>query len=356
MVKNLPPFSFRVTDNIPKILCDLDATIAISTYQAGKVIFISAIDENTVTQLPRDFNKPMGIAVKNDFMAIASLGEMSLFKNIPELANDYPIQPKTYDKLYFPRATYHTGMVDIHDVAFTKNEIIGINTQYSCICKIDENYSFTPFWKPSFISELVPEDRCHLNGLAMSDDEPLYVTALSQTDTHDGWRAFKTNGGVLIHVPSNKIILENLAMPHSPRVYNGKVYVLLSATGQLLKFDPDTNQKEIVADLGGFVRGMSKIENYLFIGLSKIRKTSSGFKDLPIAEKATDAGVIIFDLNSNQIIGRLQYENNVDEIYDVKILHNSRRPGIITAQKNIHLHAVSFPNASFWKLPKTNKQ
>ncbi len=352
MVKKISPFSFKATNNVPKILVDLNLTLAISTYQAGKVIFISAIDESTISQLPRDFNKPMGICLKNNFLAIASLGEISIFKNIPELAKDYPPQPKTYDSLFFPRATYYTGMVDIHDIAFTKNELIGINTQYSCICKIDQNFSFTPFWKPNFITELVPEDRCHLNGMAMVDDEPLYVTALGQTNFAEGWRSSKTNGGVLIHVPTNKIVLENLAMPHSPRVYNGFVYVLLSATGQLLKYDPQNGRHEIISELGVFVRGMQIFENYFFIGFSKIRKSSSGFKDLPIAEKAVDAGILIYDLNKNEIIGRVQYENSVDEIYDVSVILNSSRPGIVTPQKSIHIHAVSFPDASFWKLPK----
>ncbi len=352
----IPSFSFKVTPNVPAILHDLNVTISLSTYQAGKLIFISALDAHTVTQLPRNFAKPMGIALKDDLMAVASLGEVSLFKNLPELAWDYPNQPKTYDALYFPRATYHTGMVDMHDVAFSNEGIIGVNTQYSCICKINENYSFTPFWQPHYITKLAPQDRCHLNGMAMHEGEPLYVSALSQTDTPDGWRAHKTDGGVLIHVPTNKIVVDGLAMPHSPRYYDGKVYVLLSASGQLLCYDPEKNTSDIVADLGGFVRGMSKVDNYLFIGLSKIRKTSKGFKDLPIADKANSAGVIIFDMNIKEIVAFIIYESSVDEIYDVKTIKNTKRPGIVTPQKKVHNFAVSFPNASFWKIPKEAKK
>lgn len=352
MNKNLQPFSFRVTPNISTILNELGCSIGLSTYQAGKLIFLSAPDSRTISQLPRNFAKPMGIALDGNRMAIASLGEVMLLKNLPEMAWDYPNQPKTYDALFLPRATYHTGMLDIHDVAFSEDGIIGINTQYSCICKIDETYSFSPIWQPHFISKLAPQDRCHLNGLAMHEGKPLYVSALSQTDTPNGWRKHKVDGGILMHVPSNTIVCSGLPMPHSPRYYDGKVYVLLSATGQLACFDPKSEQLEIVAELGGFARGMSREGKYLFIGLSKIRKKSKGFQNLPIAEKANQAGVIVFDMEQKETVGYMIYENSVDEIYDVKVLKGVRRPGVVTPSKKAHQFAVSYPGKSFWKIPK----
>lgn len=352
MDKTTQAFSFKITPNVSQILHELGCTISLSTYQAGKLIFLSAPDARTISQLPRNFNKPMGIALEDNKMAIASLGEVLLLKNLPEMAWDYPNQPKTYDALFLPRATYHTGMLDIHDVAFSGEDIIGINTQYSCICKIDHNYSFTPFWQPHFITKLAPQDRCHLNGLAMHEGKPLYVSALSQTDIPNGWRKHKVDGGILMHVPTNTIVCSGLAMPHSPRYYDGKVYILLSALGQLACFDPKTEQLEIIADLGGFARGMSREGKYLFIGLSKIRKKSKGFKDLPIADKANQAGVIIFDMELGKTVGFIIYESSVDEIYDVKVLKGIKRPGIVTPQKQAHRFAVSYPGTSFWKIPK----
>ena len=53
-----------------------------------------------------------------------------------------------------------------------------------------------------FISRLAAEDRCHLNGLALRDGRPAYVTAVAETDVADGWRDNRTGGGVVIDVAS----------------------------------------------------------------------------------------------------------------------------------------------------------
>ena len=37
---------------------------------------------------------------------------------------------------------------------------------------------FSPRWRPPFVSALAPEDRCHLNGLAMVDGVLLLVDAV----------------------------------------------------------------------------------------------------------------------------------------------------------------------------------
>ena len=104
---SLAPFSCNYTPQIPQLLKQLNCSIAISTYQAGKVVFISAKDEDSLIQLPRNFEKAMGIAEdsKNDKIAIACKDEVIVFKNSKELAEFYPKSPNKYDALYLPRNT-----------------------------------------------------------------------------------------------------------------------------------------------------------------------------------------------------------------------------------------------------------
>ena len=71
MKKPPPPFSCTHTSQFPELLFQTGSSLAISTYQAGKVIFISAIDEDQLVQLPRNFPRPMGMAVSEDRLAIA---------------------------------------------------------------------------------------------------------------------------------------------------------------------------------------------------------------------------------------------------------------------------------------------
>ena len=185
---------------------------------------------------------------------------------------------------------------------------------------VDEISDFESQWRPPFVSDVVPEDRCHLNSVAMVDGQPEYVTAFGKVDTFEGWRENKVSGGILMDVPSGEIVLDGLPMPHSPRVYDGKLYLLLSGTGELVCAEPEAGRYEVVAQLPGFVRGMARCGDYLFVGLSKLRKTSSTFASLPISEQAMFSGIVAVSLSESRIVEYLKYETGCEEIYDVQVL------------------------------------
>lgn len=123
-------------------------------------------------------------------------------------------------RLYIPRTAYTTGDLNVHDVVLDDSEnLVFVNTDFSCLATISNDYSFVPLWQPPFISKLAAEDRCHLNGLGLRDGKPTYVTACSTTDTAAGWRNHKVGGGVVIDVQTNDTIATGLSMLHSPRWY-----------------------------------------------------------------------------------------------------------------------------------------
>ena len=347
-IKQLSPFSCTYTPNVPELLTKLNCSLAVSTYQAGKVIFLSPKNEDKLIQLPRTFNKAMGIAIKGDKMAIACKEEVIVLRNSTQLAHHYPRKPNVYDALFMPRLTYHTGALDVHDLDWGNESLYAVNTSFSCIIKIDENFSFTPVWKPPFISKLASEDRCHLNGLCIENGFPKYVSAFSTGDAPQSWREVVTTGGVIMDVTTNEIIAENLPMPHSPRLFNGALYVLFSATGELAKIDTQTGNIEIITKLNGFVRGLCKIGEYAFVGLSKLRKNSSTFAKLKIADKAVHAGIAIIHLPTGAFMGEIKYQMSVDEIYDVQVLPNILRPGILNTMTEDYKMGLSTPGATYW--------
>ncbi len=356
MNRTLPPFSSIYTPEVPEILYNSGCTLVLSTYQAGKVILISAVSTDKLIQLARTFDSAMGLAAEENNLAVACKNEVVLLKNAPELAAGYPPKPNTYDALFFPRAVYNTGQLALHDMHLDNQGLVAVNTLFSCLSRIDENYSFTPFWKPDFISSLEPEDRCHLNGMAYTNERIEYVTALSNTNSYQGWRRNKLKGGVLIHVPTGDTILSGLAMPHSPRLYNNKLYMLISAEGLLVEVNKQNGSIREVVSLGGFARGMAITGNYLFIGVSKLRHHTGVFSDLPIAQTSF-AGVVIVDIEKEKIAGTIKYQTSVEEIYDVKILPGMRRPGIIGHSSRNEQAALVSPAGSFWAAPaKQEKQ
>ncbi len=347
-----PPFSCSYSAQIPELLNQLGCTVVLSTYQAGKVIFLSAIDDEKLVQLPRTFPHAMAVGLNGQKMAIATGSGVVVLKNEPSLAPRYPKQPNTYDSFYAPRATYYTGYVDIHGLEWGNEGLWAVVTSFSCLAHVDNSYSFVPKWNPPFITELASEDRCHLNGMVTSGGTPLYVTALGTGNEAQSWRRTLPNGGVLMHVPSGEAIMEDLPMPHSPRMYDGELYMLLSATGELVHVDTDHGSYETVNQIDGFVRGMARCGDYLFVGRSRLRKNASTFKDLPIADKAVSSGITVLHLPTGAIVGSIRFESSVDEIYDVQILPEMRRPGILNTENDMHTRALTTPQATFWAAEK----
>jgi uncharacterized protein (TIGR03032 family) len=342
-----PPFSSTNTPEIPALLARLGCSIVMSTYQAGKVIVLSATSGSQLIQLPRTFQKPMGLAVEGDRMAVATLDTVVVLRNAPLLAPAYPRKPHTYDALYTPRAIYPTGALDLHDMHWGTDGLWAVNTRFSCLAIIDDQYSFTPRWQPPFITELVPTDLCHLNGLAMHQGQPRYVTALGTTTTEKGWRHSKLTGGVVMSVPDGEIVLHGLPMPHSPRLYDGKLYLLLSATGELICADVQRGTYDTVVKLPGFARGMARYDDYLFIGISRMREQNV-FADLPVGHLKPFAGVVVVHLPSGKVAGHIEYLTSCQEIYDVQILRNTRRPAILGPDMAQHRLALALPNSGFW--------
>ena len=353
---NQPPAPFTCTHspNVPELLWQMNCTLAISTYQAGKVVFISATNSDYLIQLPRNFKKAMGMAIQNHQVAVATKDEVIVLGNSSALAPNYGPQPKTYDGLFLPRATYYIGEIDIHDMAWGERGLYAVNTRFSCLSLINDKFSFEPVWHPPFISDLVPHDKCHLNGMVMVDGKPKYVTALGTTDSEKGWRDKIENGGVLMDVDSNEIILEGLPMPHTPRMFDDKLYVLLSATGELASVDLNRGKYDVIAKLDGFLRGMAKYGDYLFIGLSRLRKNASTFRDLPIAKKSLYCGIAIIHLPTGAQVGHIKYETSVEELYDIQIIPNMKRPGILNTEKDEYKRALVTPTDSYWSAPNND--
>ncbi len=341
-------FKSTSSEFLVNLLNNLKCSLIFSTYQSGCAVIISANDRNLI-QITRGFKKPMGIAINKDKLALATLDELIIFSNKNDLNKSYPKKPNVYDSIYMPRSSYFTGNLDLHDIAFgNSNEIYAVNTRFSCISKIDSDFSFKPIWKPAFISKILPEDRCHLNGMALLNGYPKFATALSQTDFKGGWRDNITKSGVLIDTKKNEIILENLGMPHSPRIINNELYLLQSSKGEVIKVNTKEKSYKTVARVPGMLRGMTEYGNYVFIGVSKPRKRSKTFSKLPKEFQKQSAGIIVFYKPNWSLVGEIKYSTTVNEIYDLQILPNILRPNILNRDKLMENDGIVTNNLSIW--------
>ncbi|XPV67830.1 MAG: TIGR03032 family protein [Halarcobacter sp.] len=347
MINCNQPFLFRYDPEVLDIFEKNSISLVISTYQIGKVIILSA-ENGKIVQLPRTFEGVMGISCDDETISIATKDEVIVCQNSTELAKTYPPSSNKYDAMYIPQAKYYTGELAMHDISYTKDGLIGINTRFSCLVKIDDKFNFTPIWKPYFINKFEPIDACHLNGMAVENDEILYATAFGKTSTSEGWRKNKYDSGLLIDVKKNKILLSDLSMPHSPRVYKNFIYLTESAKGELIKINRKTLKKEVLCSLPGFTRGIDIRGELLFLGMSKFREDHL-YGDAPILKKydSLKSGVAIFHLPTNTLIGVIEYINTVREIYDVKTLSHIR-PNILNTNDSKFKLSLSTPEFTYW--------
>lgn len=333
-------------------LAEAGGSLALSTYQAGKVAMIGW-DGRQITLLMRQFEKPLGMAVEGNRIAVATRNDVTVFANAPDLARDYlPDQPGRYDAIYLPRVTYHTNDLNTHDVAFVDGEPLLVNTRFSCLARPSVEHSFVPVWKPSFVSELAPEDRCHLNGLALREGRPKFVTALGTTDEAGAWRARKASGGVTIDVETGSIVVDGLSMPHSPRWHDGRLWVLNSGAGELLAIDLESGRGDTVCRLPGYLRGLSFVGPFALVGLSRIRERHI-FGGLPVQQRCERlrCGVAVVDLRSGTETALFEFTAGCDEVYDVQFLPGVFRPTILNLERPATREAFVYPEASWWLRP-----
>lgn len=317
-----------------------DLSLVMTTYQVGKLFLVGA-GVGGLSIFERTFNRCMGLCPTGNGFYMSSLPQVWRFENV--LASGE--QQDGYDRLYVPQVAYTTGDLDIHDMGVgADGRLVFVNTLFNCLATLSETHSFRPLWRPPFISELIPEDRCHLNGLAMKDGRPAYVTAVGMSNVVDGWRAKRAEGGVVIDVSNNEILVSGLSMPHSPRWYRGKLWLLNSGTGQFGFVDMRTGRFEAVAFCAGYMRGLYFHGDFALIGVSKPRhnNTFSGLAlDEALKNRQVEAhcGVQVVDLQSGQMVHWLRIEGVVDELYDVIALDGVRRP-MALGFKNDEIHRV----------------
>lgn len=344
------------TSNFSAILQELGVSVMVTTYQAGKLVMLRPDGELLNTHF-RTFNKPMGLAVDGDRLAIGTNVEIWEYHNAPAVART--LEPAgIHDACFLPRSSVCTGDIQIHEMAWTNSpgsdpELWFVNTRFSCLCTRSNTHSFVPRWRPSFISELSPEDRCHLNGLCVVEDRPVFVTALGTTDTADGWRTNKKSGGVVLDVATGEVVTGGLSMPHSPRWHDGRLWVLESGSGGFGYVDPATGKYESVAVLPGFTRGLDFCGPLAFIGLSQVRE-SAIFSGIAIAEKPLAercCGVWVLNIHTGQTVAFVKFEDAVQEIFAVQLLPGVRHPDVINQNTGVIANSFVVPDQALDLVP-----
>ena len=327
---------YSLSNGLQARLARLDVSLAFTSYQSSFLYFLGRKPEGGLHLHQSAVPKPMGLGVENsNRLVLASGAQIVRYENVlepHERIND------TFDACYVPRNTHLTGDLDAHDVGIDREgRPIFVNTRYNCLATVSSRHSFEKVWKPSFISGLLDGDKCHLNGLAMDEGRPAYVTAVSRSDVIDGWRDRRADGGIVIEVETGRVVCTGLSMPHSPRMHMGELWVLNSGTGELgvVKL-PDGGKRYAKGSFEprvfcpGFLRGLAFRGKFAFVGLSKPRYKR--FEGLALDQRLNDAdaepwcGVQVIDLEKGACVDWLRIDGAVAELYDVAVIPGFKCP------------------------------
>lgn len=327
-------------------LATTNCSVALTTYQAGRLFLIGHKPDGTLRAHERLIEQCQGLWTDGQTLWTSGLHTFWRFENnlIPD-----QIKPDGIDCRFAPREGRVTGQIDIHDIGVgDTNQFndetdmkaqgpIFVCTAYNCLATISDTASFRPLWHPPFISKMVGEDRCHLNGLAMDGDRAAYVSAVSRSDVADGWRERRRDGGVVLDVASGEAVATGLSMPHSPRLYDGRLWILNSGHGELSTIDPKTGDITSVAFCPGYARGLAFVGRYAIVGLSRPRKNQT-FEGLELEDllhqkdTAPRSGLLVIDIDTGQTVEWLRFEHTIDELYDVAVLQGVQQPEAIGFQ------------------------
>jgi len=328
--------------NFPGLLQALKGSLLATTFQKNMLIVVRSDAAALHTHFVA-LERPMGLAADVKRLHVGTSRSVCEFRNLPAIAAR--VDPSAgHDAVYLKRNEHVTGSIDVHEIAFAGDECWYVNTLFSCLCTLDAAYSFVPRWRPPFITGYAPEDRCHLNGVAIVDGRPRYVTALGASNAPQGWRDNKRDGGVLIDVDTGQTIVRGLSMPHSPRWYRDRLWLLESGRGSLATVDLATGRVDTVIQLPGFTRGLDFCGPLAFVGLSQLR-ASNPFTDIPLTDQNPDraSGIWVVNIESGQTVAFLRFAAAVEEIFAVQLLRGVMFPHIVERDAGIL--------GSTWALP-----
>ena len=326
-----PGFEVTGSRHFLEWLDGLDAGLVATTYHSNRLFLLGVKPDGRLSVFQRMFERAMGLAADPERLYLATRFQLWKFENVLRPGET----EGAYDRYYKPHMSWTTGDIDIHDMAIGADGApIFVNTLFGCLATVDERHSFRPLWKPPFLSRIAPEDRCHLNGLAVENGKPRFVTAVARTDVAAGWREHRQDGGVVVDVESNEIVASGLSMPHSPRLHEGKLWILNSGTGELGTIDLADGRFEPHCFCPGYLRGLAFHGGYAIVGMSQCReeRTFSGLElDERLKEKGVEAksGLAVIELATGSLVHWLELGGEMRELYDVQVLPGVRCPAAL---------------------------
>lgn len=336
-MKNATPKPMRASDvttsgTLQRWLAEHRIGLAMTTGSAMRLLTLGTEDDGRIALCESVFDVPRALWSDGTTMLLASTSRIHrlTYGSAPgRLPNDR-------ESFFCQRTAHTTGELDVNDIARDGDgRVVFVNTQFNCLATLDDKHSFRPVWRPPFLSKLVPEDRCHLSGLALRSGVVAYVTAYAATDVAFGYRSKLLDGGCVMDVETGKVVVDGLCMPHSPRFYQNKLWLHNAGTGHFGFVDFDRRVFEPIAFCPGMLEGLAFFGHHAIMGISRAR-TSEPWAGLPLAHHLVEKGAVarcgvqVIDLRSGEVFAWIRLEGEFYEVRGVAVLAGIKKPQVLT--------------------------
>jgi uncharacterized protein (TIGR03032 family) len=270
-----------------------------------------------------DFDRPHGVAASGNKIALSLNQQLRLFVSRDQCEDCCQVDRScaTGNRREFSaRQSRYTPGFSSPDLAWGTDGLWIANPAFSCLSTLTNDGRLLNLWKPGFTSEFSEEDQCRINGVAMENGTPRYVTAMAEWNTVGDWRKPVLNPGVIIHVPGGEVLCRGLFSPAAPRVHNGRLWVLEACSGQLCHVNRQTGEVDVVETFPGYTTGLDCHAGYGFVGLSSTCGATDSATTPLAAQGNLWCGLAVVELATGKAVEAVKLLSGFESISSVAIV------------------------------------
>ena len=301
-------FALTTSPHFPEWLARAGASIAFSTYQAGKLFFLGLRPDGRLSVFERTFARCMGLGGQRrraHARAGHALSDLPLRQRAARRAG----QARRQRRALCAASAWITGDLDVHDIGIDAGRRpVFVNTLFSCLATVSDGSQFQAALAaalrfPAGARGPLPSQR---PGDARRRAALCHRRRGARTSPTAGATSASTAALSSTSRPARSSC-EGLSMPHSPRLHDGRLWLLNSGDRRIRlrrsrerPFEPSPSVPAMRA-VSPFVG------DHAIIGLSLARENRT-FQGLPLdqalAKHGAEArcGLLVIDLKTGDTI------------------------------------------------------
>lgn len=196
--------------------------------------------------------------------------------------------------------TLAADRLDLHDLAAHAQGVLAVCTESNAVVLYAPDGHERQRW--SWPGEA---DACHLNSLTNPGGR--WLTSLfGRFETHRGYKGRTRGAGLVVDLATGTTVLQGLSQPHSLLADGDAVWLCDSETGRVLRWRDGSI--EIAWAFEGYTRGLCRIGDVLYVGLSRSRNGDEADR--------SSASVLAISADSGAVLAECPLP--APELYDLR--------------------------------------